>query len=55
MIDHTQLLAEESNYRRMADCDFNVKTTDKINQDKRENESTDKENRIKERMDNYKK
>ena len=55
IIDNKQLLNEESHYRRMADGDFPVKPDITINQDKKENESTYKENRIKERIDIYKK
>ena len=55
IIDNKQLLAEDTHYCRMADGDFSVKPDITINQDKKENESTYKENRIKERMDIYKK
>jgi len=57
VIDHRQLLEEDTHYRRMVDGDFYIKKP-------QENESfhyitdvtdTDRENKIKERMDNYKK
>lgn len=54
IINHKLLLEEDIHYRIMADGDF-LKPNTKINEMNKENESTNKENRIKDRMDIYKK
>lgn len=55
IVDEKLLLEEDTHYRIMVDGDFYLKPNTKINEMNKENESTNKENRIKDRMDIYKK